>query len=63
MFSDHLVKYGPVASAGSASGSAWMQEEDFLAFLQHLAKHMHDPGVKGVAHPGQPHLTSAAADL
>ncbi|XP_042577390.1 MFS-type transporter clz9-like [Cyprinus carpio] len=29
----------PIGSAGSANSSGWMQDTDFLAFLQHFARH------------------------
>ncbi len=38
-FQDHFVRNGPIGSAGSANSSGWMQDIDFLAFLQHFARH------------------------
>ncbi|XP_062305987.1 alpha-protein kinase 1-like [Osmerus eperlanus] len=38
-FQDHFVSSGPIGSAGSANSSGWMQDVDFLAFLQHFARH------------------------
>ncbi len=38
-FQDHFVRNGPIGSAGSANSSGWMQDTDFLAFLQHFARH------------------------
>ncbi|KAJ8273773.1 hypothetical protein GJAV_G00105360, partial [Gymnothorax javanicus] len=40
-FHDHFIWDGPPGSTGSANGSGWMQETDFLAFLQHFARHTH----------------------
>ncbi|KAJ8277851.1 hypothetical protein GJAV_G00080870, partial [Gymnothorax javanicus] len=38
-FQDHFIQNGPLGCTGSANGSGWMQETDFLAFLQHFARH------------------------
>ncbi|KAJ8263818.1 hypothetical protein GJAV_G00141640, partial [Gymnothorax javanicus] len=38
-FHDHFIRDGPPGSTGSANGSGWMEETDFLAFLQHFARH------------------------
>lgn len=38
-FQDHFIRDGPVGCTGSANGSGWMQEADFLTFLKHFAKH------------------------
>ena len=38
-FKEHFVQSGPLGSAGSANKSGWMQEEDFLHFLGHFARH------------------------
>lgn len=35
----HFLRDGPVGSVGTANKSGWMQEEDFLVFLQHFQKH------------------------
>lgn len=36
---DHFVRDGPRGCMGTANGSGWMQEGDFVAFLHHFAKH------------------------
>ncbi|XP_038855133.1 uncharacterized protein LOC120052350 [Salvelinus namaycush] len=36
---DHFLRDGPTGCMGTASGSGWMQENDFLAFLQHFVKY------------------------
>ncbi|KAK7130427.1 hypothetical protein R3I93_019919 [Phoxinus phoxinus] len=38
-YRDHFVRDGPAGSIGSANGSGWMQEAEFLLFLQHFAIH------------------------
>ncbi|KAJ8273447.1 hypothetical protein GJAV_G00101720 [Gymnothorax javanicus] len=38
-FHDHFIQDGPPGSTGSANGLGWMEETDFLAFLQHFARH------------------------
>ena len=38
-YKQHFVQSGPLGSAGSANKSGWMQEDDFLYFLGHFAKH------------------------
>ncbi|CAM4572986.1 unnamed protein product [Leuciscus chuanchicus] len=38
-FKDQFLRDGPAGSIGSANGSGWMQEADFLLFLQHFAIH------------------------
>ncbi|KAJ8280833.1 hypothetical protein GJAV_G00059620 [Gymnothorax javanicus] len=38
-FQHHFIWDGPLGCTGSANGSGWMQEADFLAFLQHFARH------------------------
>ncbi len=53
-FQDHFVRNGPIGSAGSANSSGWMQDIDFLAFLQHFARHTRViPGVEGASPPRQ----------
>ena len=36
---DHFIRDGPVGCIGTGNGSGWMQEDDFLVFMQHFAKH------------------------
>ncbi|CAM4597048.1 unnamed protein product [Leuciscus chuanchicus] len=36
---EHFVRDGPAGSIGSANGSGWMQEAEFLLFLQDFASH------------------------
>ncbi len=38
-FYSHFIHEGPLASAGAANGSGWMQADEFLQFLQHFANH------------------------
>ena len=38
-FKQYFLQSGPLGSAGTANKSGWMQEEDFLSFLGHFAKH------------------------
>ena len=38
-YHDHFVQSAPLGSAGSGNASGWMQENDFLLFLQHFQKH------------------------
>ncbi|KAK7149284.1 hypothetical protein R3I94_008801 [Phoxinus phoxinus] len=38
-YRDHFVRDGPAGSIGSANGSGWMQEAEFLLFLQDFAIH------------------------
>ncbi|XP_033180906.1 tigger transposable element-derived protein 6-like [Mastacembelus armatus] len=38
-YKEYFVQNGPTGSAGSGNASGWMQEEDFLLFLNHFAKH------------------------
>ena len=35
-YKDHFVRDGPPGCIGTASGSGWMQEKDFLVFLKHF---------------------------
>ncbi|KAJ8352235.1 hypothetical protein SKAU_G00237110 [Synaphobranchus kaupii] len=36
---NHFVRDGPKGCMGTANGSGWMQEGDFVAFLHHFKKH------------------------
>ncbi|KAL7380188.1 hypothetical protein ABVT39_013372 [Epinephelus coioides] len=48
-FQDHFIQDGPVGCTGSANGSGWMQEADFLAILHHFARQSRcDPGVNAI---------------
>lgn len=38
-YQTHFLRDGPVGSVGTANKSGWMQEEDFLVFLQHFQRH------------------------
>ncbi|XP_077074282.1 uncharacterized protein LOC143725635 [Siphateles boraxobius] len=38
-YKEYFIQSGPTGSAGSGNASGWMQEEDFLLFLEHFAKH------------------------
>lgn len=38
-YQPHFLKDGPIGSIGTANKSGWMQEEDFLVFLQHFKKY------------------------
>lgn len=38
-YKEYFIQGGPTGSAGSGNASGWMQEEDFLLFLDHFAKH------------------------
>lgn len=38
-YKEHFIQSGPSGSTGSDTASGWMQEEDFLLFLDHVAKH------------------------
>ena len=35
-YHDHIIRDGPVGSAGSGNGSGWMQEPEFVHFLEHF---------------------------
>ncbi|XP_031328879.1 tigger transposable element-derived protein 6-like [Photinus pyralis] len=37
-FHQHFLRNGPTGCSGSANKSGWMQEEDFLLFMQHFKK-------------------------
>lgn len=37
-YQDHIIRDGPVGSAGAGNGSGWMQEGEFLLFLEHFKK-------------------------
>ncbi|KAJ8981529.1 hypothetical protein NQ317_006690 [Molorchus minor] len=36
-YHDHFILGGPTGSIGTANGSGWMKEEDFLIFIKHFA--------------------------
>ncbi|CAD6207860.1 GSCOCG00010248001-RA-CDS, partial [Cotesia congregata] len=38
-FKDHFLNGDPIGSVGSVNQSGWMQEEDFLLYLQHFINH------------------------
>ena len=38
-FQDHFIRDGPPGCCGRANGSGWMQEPDFVFFMQHFIKH------------------------
>ena len=38
-YAPHFVRDGPVGCTGAGNGSGWMQETEFLQFLQHFVKH------------------------
>jgi hypothetical protein len=38
-YQEYFVRDGPRGSVGTANGSGWMQEDDFLVYIQHFAKH------------------------
>ncbi|XP_011859139.1 PREDICTED: tigger transposable element-derived protein 6-like [Vollenhovia emeryi] len=38
-FQDHFIIGGPVGCVGAANPSGWMQEDNFLVFLQHFQKY------------------------
>lgn len=40
-FKPFMINGGPPGCIGTANGSGWMQEEDFLVFLQHFVRHTH----------------------
>lgn len=37
-FKQHFIRNGPTGCSGSANKSGWMQENDFLLFMQHFTK-------------------------
>ena len=37
-FQDHFIRGGPAGCIGTANGSGWMQEGDFLVYIKHFAK-------------------------
>ena len=39
-YKDHFVRDGPVGCIGTANGSGWMLENDFLVFIEHFVKHV-----------------------
>lgn len=38
-FKEHFIRDGPPGCIGTANGTGWMQEEDFVVFLKHFVKH------------------------
>lgn len=38
-YQDHFVRDGPIGSIGAGNASGWMQEKEFVQFLQHFQKH------------------------
>ena len=38
-FQAHFIRDGPPGSIGTANGSGWMQEDDFVVFLKHFVNH------------------------
>lgn len=38
-YQSHFLKDGPIGSIGTANKSGWMQEEDFIIFLNHFQRH------------------------
>ena len=39
-FHDHFIGDGPTRSTGTANGSGWMKEDDFLSYMKHFTKHV-----------------------
>ena len=37
-YQDHMILQGPIGSAGAGNASGWMQEAEFLKFLEHFKK-------------------------
>lgn len=37
-YQDHMIREGPIGSAGAGNASGWMQEAEFLLFLEHFKK-------------------------
>ncbi|XP_053611421.1 uncharacterized protein LOC128675910 [Plodia interpunctella] len=37
-YQDHMIREGPVGCAGAGNNSGWMQEAEFLLFLEHFKK-------------------------
>jgi len=37
-FQDHMIREGPVGCAGAGNASGWMQDAEFLLFLQHFKR-------------------------
>ncbi|XP_059053650.1 uncharacterized protein LOC131847939 [Achroia grisella] len=37
-YQDHMIREGPVGCAGAGNASGWMQEAEFLLFLEHFKK-------------------------
>ena len=38
-FQAHFIRDGPPGSIGTANGSGWIQEDDFVVFLKHFVNH------------------------
>lgn len=38
-FKQHFIRDGPPGCIGTANGTGWMQEDDFVVFLRHFVKH------------------------
>lgn len=38
-FQDHFIRDGPPGCVGTANKSGWMQEDEFIVFIKHFAKH------------------------
>jgi hypothetical protein len=38
-FRDHFLRGKPVGCIGAGNVTGWLQEEEFLTFIEHFAKH------------------------
>lgn len=39
-YKEHFIRDGPIGCIGAANGSGWMQEKEFITFLQHFQRHI-----------------------
>ncbi|XP_065315207.1 uncharacterized protein LOC135924087 [Gordionus sp. m RMFG-2023] len=47
-YKDHFIRDGPIGSKGVGNASGWMQEEEFLSFLEHFKKYSSASNKKNV---------------
>ena len=65
-FLPHFIAGGPEGSIGTANGSGWMQEDDFLEFLKHFINHTRPTEEKKVLlllNNHSSHISMKAIDL
>lgn len=47
-YHDHFIRDGPIGSIGAGNSSGWMQEKEFLQFLEHFQRHTHSSNTQKV---------------